>query len=141
MDKTYLLPIIKKLSESNASDEAYFGIFTFGGSSDESYIHANRQGMELFASQLLQASLNTDHLLTDEKPKIHSLPINDWVDEQSATRLYYVQSLISKRKDLIADPVMETFSERIVRLGCGLALIGTLVLAIVGLVVVMRWVF
>jgi len=55
---------IKKLIDDLRSqknyDEAYIGFFQYGGGPDESYIKANRQGLELHAAELLEAALETE---------------------------------------------------------------------------------
>lgn len=56
MDKTELQKIIDTLEKNQSTEDAYFGIFQYGGAPDESYIKANKEGLELFSLELLKAA-------------------------------------------------------------------------------------
>ena len=50
LEKEELEKIIAQLEKCNAADGAYFAINRYGGGPEESYINANRTGLELFAA-------------------------------------------------------------------------------------------
>jgi len=52
--------IITELENKNDKEKAYFGFYQYGGGSDESCIRGNRKGLELFATELLKASIESE---------------------------------------------------------------------------------
>lgn len=51
MTKEDLQTIIDQFDEADLKQQGVFGISQYGGGSDESFIRANKQGLELFAVQ------------------------------------------------------------------------------------------
>jgi uncharacterized integral membrane protein len=62
--------------------EAYFGIFQYGEGSDESFIRANKQGLVLFAAEILRASAHVDDTIAHETQTIIPLKFDEaeWLD-------------------------------------------------------------
>ena len=52
--------IITELENKNDKEKAYFGFYQCGGGPDESCIRGNRKGIELFAVELLKASIESE---------------------------------------------------------------------------------
>ena len=69
-----------KLAAATPAAEAYFGIFQHGGGPDESFIRANKQGLQLFAAELLRAADQVDETLAHETKTIIPLEFkeDDW---------------------------------------------------------------
>ena len=67
MNKEELQNIIDKLESENRKEKAYFGIFEYGSGPDESYIKADKQGLELFALEILKAARDSEELLNNNK--------------------------------------------------------------------------
>jgi hypothetical protein len=74
LNKDELKAIIDQLETANSKDEAYFGIFQYGGGPDESFIKANKQGLELFAAAILRASRDADEIVVDKEN--NSIPLS-----------------------------------------------------------------
>jgi hypothetical protein len=56
MTKEELQEIIGRFNEEELKQLGLFGIFQYGGGSDESFIRANKEGLELFTLQLLKSA-------------------------------------------------------------------------------------
>ncbi|WP_207435398.1 hypothetical protein [Sabulibacter ruber] len=141
MEKEDLQRIIHQLEASNSKEEAHFGIYSVQGH-DESFIHANKQGLELFAVGLLKASLITEETIL-ENPKA-VIPLNygeDWIDEESHTLIQYIEPSIEKRNRTVPEPAKETWSDKAMKVGCISGLVFALVSGVVGLVTIVRWIF
>jgi hypothetical protein len=90
MTPTKLQQIITELETTNSPQEAYFAINTFGGGHDESYIQANKQGLELFAAQLLKASHDFDAAKESKEQSVIDLDYEqEWIDGEVI--IQYVQ--------------------------------------------------
>ena len=66
--------IIEQLRRYIREDDATFGIFQYGGGADESYIKADKQGLRLFALELLMAAQKSNEILHDKEKSI--IPID-----------------------------------------------------------------
>lgn len=66
MEKDELQQIIDRLEATHSKDDAYFGIFEYGGDPDESFIKANKQGLGLFAAELLKAASRDAEGIADD---------------------------------------------------------------------------
>ena len=53
--------IIGELESVASKEKGYFSMWQYGGGPDESFIKANRDGLRLYAIELLKASLETDN--------------------------------------------------------------------------------
>ncbi|MBK7127838.1 MAG: hypothetical protein IPM74_14625 [Crocinitomicaceae bacterium] len=138
MNKDELQKIIDQLESSNSKEDAYFGIFDFGHESGESFVKANKEGLELFATELLKASRDADEIVADEKKKIINVEYNAaWIDGD--TLIQYVQPSIEKRVNAKFEPPKQTWLGRIAGAGC-LALILIAVAAFaIGLFTMFSW--
>ncbi|TAJ12589.1 hypothetical protein DMA11_12325 [Marinilabiliaceae bacterium JC017] len=140
MEKEELQNIINLLETGNSKDDAYFGIFEYGGGSDESYIKANKQGLELFAADLLKASRDSEEIVLDNERDIYSLDYGEeWIDDESGTFIQYVELIIEKRKKEKKKPYKETWKDDAAKIGC---IGGVLIIAIsivVGLITMISW--
>jgi hypothetical protein len=134
---------IKELIEqlkSDAGDEAFFGVFKYGSRSEESFIKANKEGLKLFASQILEAINQVDHTISDETKNI--IPIDyDWTDEDSDTCIQYIEPVVysTDKKKVIEEP--ESLKDKAIKYGCFAGLIFLLVAALTGVVTILKWVF
>lgn len=86
-----LQKIIHLFEEDELKRLGIFGILQYGGGSDESYIRANKEGLQLFALELLKSVGSIEKTLAGTEKNI--IPLNydeDWVDESSDTIIQYV---------------------------------------------------
>jgi hypothetical protein len=142
MTKEELQEIIGRFNEEELKQLGLFGIFQYGGGSDESFIRANKEGLELFTLQLLKSARDIELILADKKKR--SIPFEDhenWVDENSDIFIHYVEPLADKQMLKLKLDRKLTFVDRISLLGCGLIGIILIISVIVGLVAIFKWLF
>jgi hypothetical protein len=134
---------IKEFIEQLKADtggDPYFGVFKYGSTSDESYIKANKQGLKLFASQILEAVNQVDQTRSDETKNI--IPLDyDWTDDNSDTIVQYIEPVVysTDKKKVIEEP--ESLKDKAIKYGCFAGLIFLLVAAFTGIVTILKWLF
>jgi len=142
LKKEELQKIIDQFDEDELKRKAIFGISQYGGGSDESFIRANKEGLELFALELLKSARDTENLLSD--PEKNIIPFNyyeDWVDENSDTFIQYVEQIANKQKIKPKSEHKLTFVDKLMPFGCGIIAITLIISIVVGLVTVFKWLF
>lgn len=98
MTEDELQNIINKFDETELKKQAIWGVFQYGGGPDESFIKANKEGLELFALELLKASIESNKVIEDKKDKIITLDYyGDWNYENADTYLQYIELTDEKR--------------------------------------------
>ncbi|MDR6967851.1 hypothetical protein J2X31_001865 [Flavobacterium arsenatis] len=137
MTKEELQKIIDQFHEEVLREEAIFGIFQYGGASDESHVKANKEGIELFALKLLKASRDLDDNST------LSIPFDDenWLDENSDTFIHYIQFTTEKKKAKTEDSYKETFVDKLIPFGCLSIVVAILLTTIIGFLTIFKWIF
>ena len=142
MNKEDLQNIIDKLEKEDRKEKAYFGIFEYGGGPDESFIKANKQGLELFAIELLKAARDTEGLLKNETEKsVFPLGFDeDWVDDDCSTYIQYVEPTNEIRTNVKQEPYVETWTDKTMKFGCISAILIAIISAIVGIVTIIKWI-
>ena len=140
MNKEELNRIIELLENSNSKEEAYFAIQEYGGGPNESFIKANKDGLELYAAQLLKASLNSDEIINDEIKNLIPLEYEEgWVEGEIF--IHYVEPIDGKEIDNEKEKYKETFIDKLIPIGCITILLVIIVSAIVGVVSIFKWLF
>ncbi|WP_294671300.1 hypothetical protein [uncultured Fluviicola sp.] len=142
MTKEELQKIIEQFDEEELKQQGIFGIATYGGDSDESFIRANKEGLELFALELLKSAKDFEGMLVDKTKR--SIPFGadeNWIDENSDAFIHYIEPLADKQKLEPRSDYKMTIVDRISLVGCGLIGIILIISLIVGIVVVMKWIF
>lgn len=140
MNKNELQQIIAELEESNSKDEAYFGIFQYGGGPEESFVKANRQGLELFAADLLKASRDAKSIVDDKDKTIYTLDFQEpWIDKNAHTFIQYIEPSIESRKHVEHELYNETWKDKLIKVGCIAGVILIAGVGIVGVVTVVGW--
>ncbi|MEQ8477835.1 hypothetical protein [Fulvivirga sp.] len=142
MTKEQLQKIINQFDEDDLKRQGIFGISQYGGGSDESFIRANKEGLELFAVELLKSAKETDNVLSDPEKNVIAFNYDeDWVDENSDTFIQYVEPIADKQKLKPKSEYKSTFVDKLVPIGCGLIAIILVISAVVGLVTLFKWLF
>jgi hypothetical protein len=142
LTKEELQKIIDQFDENELKRQGIFGISQYGGGSDESYLRANKEGLELFALKLLKSAKEIESVLSDpEKNIIHFDYYEDWVDENSDTFIQYIEPIAYKQKLKPKSEYKLTFVDKLMPFGCGLIAIILLISVLVGLVTVFNWIF
>lgn len=142
VNKEELQNIIDKLENENRKENAYFGIFEYGGGPDESYIKANKQGLELFALEILKAARDTEELLNNDKEEsIFPLGFDeDWIDNDCSTYIQYVEPTDETRANVKQESYVETWKDKTMKFGCISAILMAIASAIVGIVTIVKWI-
>ncbi|QNF31561.1 hypothetical protein HUW51_02030 [Adhaeribacter swui] len=138
MDKDERQELIKQLESANPRNKAYFGIFQYGGGSDESYIKANVQGLELFAATMLKAVSQFDQACAKNETIDIAQYTDDWVNKDSTTSIDYIEPILEE----IEKPKLEykqTTLDKLVPMGCFSVLILAVISGIVGFVTIVNW--
>ena len=142
LTKEELQKIIDQFDEYELKQQGIFGISQYGSGSDESFIRANKEGLELFALELLKSARDTETIFSDTEKNIIPLKYDeDWIDENSDTFIQYVQPISDKQKLKIKSEYKSTFVDTLMPFGCGLIALILVTSVIVGLVTLFKWLF
>ena len=132
--------LINELRSKKNYDEAYIGFFQYGGGPDESFIKANRQGLELHAAELLAAALETETEFEIGKEKTYGLD-QDLLDDDSEFGFSYVELKKEKRNDIKPySEYKETWKDKAFKIGCITIGILLVVLLIIGFITAVTWI-
>lgn len=136
-----LLKTIAELEKRNAKEKASFGFYRYGGANDESYIKANRKGLELFAAELLKTGIKAEQLEFKEH-LVEKIDLDtDWTDDNGEYYFNYIE-LTNKDKESNQDfpEHKNKVKSRLLRLGyIGIAII-LIGLLLIGLQTVISWI-
>ncbi len=140
MTNEELNKLIEQFDENALKQKGIFGILQFGGGGDESFIRANKEGLELFALQLLKSAKETETTLNHPEKTIITIDINeDWIDEKGDIFIHYIEPIADKQKAKPKEDYKGTVADKLVVLGCGLVVITLIVSVLVGLVTIFKW--
>lgn len=142
MTQNELENIIKELETKVSKDSATFGIFQYGGGSDESFIKADKAGLILFSLELLKAAQKSIETLSDNEKNI--IPIEfeeDWISEQSDSVIQYVETVKERQPGRPHATHKDTIADKLLPIGC-IAVLALLIFALlVGLWTLAKWTF
>src|SRR5690606_3290806 len=122
--------------------QGIFSILQYGGGSDESFIKANKEGLEMFALELLKSSRDAENVIADKKKNI--IPLNydeSWIDEFGDTFIQYIEPIKEKQEFKSKKDYKQTILDKLVPLGCITAIIVIIISTIVGLITITDWIF
>ncbi len=144
MNTPGLRAVIQQLKETNLKENAYLGFFCNDDGSETCYMKANKEGLELYATKILEASLEMDRrMFSDKKKEVFNLPVK-WFVNDSDFQFSFIE-LLQKTKTEIIDPIKEehnqTWKDKLkgyVILGC---FIFALISMLTGFVVIITWFF
>jgi len=125
---------IDYINEQDLKGLATFGIFAIGDNWDEIAIKANKEGLQLFALQLLKASQQTKNVLLDKD--IDTIPLDsnaEWINPESDIKIFYVEQVDKTYKEEKADNRKETFTDKSMKYGCVAIFILLVIAMLVGL--------
>lgn len=139
MTQEQLQLLIDQFDEHTLKEQAIFGIFQFGGGEDESCIRANKEGLALYALELLHSA----KMMNDESHTHNNIVRLDfnkpWIDENSDVIVYYIESVTEKHQIAPGKNYGQTNMDKLVSLGCLLVLVILAISTIVGIVTLCRW--
>ncbi len=143
LTKEELQKIIDQFDELELKRQGIFGISQYGGGPDESFIRANKEGLELFALQLLKAAKDLEETIANpEKNVIINFGYDEeWIDENGDTFIHYIEPIADKQKITPKPEHKSTFVDKLMPYGCGLLAIILVISFVVGVVAVFKWLF
>jgi len=133
--------IINRLRDEKKLEEAYIGFFDLSDSSYESYIKANRQGLEIYAANLLEAAITK----YSGKSKSHGLDVD--IQDEEADYIFQFVDLTKEKKEDIKPNIKteETWKDKASNFGCItlviLIFVSIIAIGIIGLITVFKWAF
>jgi hypothetical protein len=136
-----LQDITERIKSDAVIPDATFGVFIQADVSDECYIRANKDGLLLFAGQLLQAVKKFETPYTDKRAGIFSIDQTEWIDDESDIRLLYIENAIDAHKPKENVKKASPIVEKITQIGCFAILIFLIISLFVGVSKIWRWIF
>jgi hypothetical protein len=134
-----LQQIIDQFDEHALRQQGIFGIYQYGGGPDESFIRANKEGLELYALELLKSAKRMEGIPVNKG--VNSIPFDeDWTEESSDMHLHYIEPVTRKQK-IKSDEEHKRFISKLLPYGCGLIFIILLIAIIVGFETMFKWLF
>ena len=128
-----------KLLTDKVKEEATFGVYRYGGGSDESYVRANKAGLQMLASELLSASLECDTVINDKEKKVITLDFDsEWVDQESDTFLQYIEPLEGTRKKPIESAKGTDWKNEAGKIGCIIGALFIVACIVTGFVAIVK---
>ena len=127
---------INDLRDKQKFDEAYIGFFQFGGGSEESFIKANRQGLEMHAAELLEAAV------TKYNDKSKSYGLDEGIqDIEGDFSFQYVDLKEGKRGEIKPSPdYKETWTDKVFLICCIAVILIFLSIGVIGLITIAKWI-
>lgn len=142
MTKEELQKIIERFDEEELKQQGFFGLAHYQGDPYESFIRANKEGLELFALELLKSARDYEGMLMDKTKRGIPFGANEnWMDENSDVFIQFVEPITDKQPLKQKVDHKLTFADRLGMIGCGLVGITLIISLIVGLVVICKWLF
>jgi hypothetical protein len=133
--------IIEKLEADIIKEKATFGIFQYGGGPDESFIKADKEGLKLFALELLKAVKEFDDPENNQEGNLTFGSFDgDWINEGSDTRIDYIEPLAGREASKKQE-YKETIGDKLIPYGCGIVALLVIVCFLMGLEELIRWIF
>lgn len=142
MTNEKLQNIIAQFDEKELKEKALFGILQYGGGSDESFIKANKEGLELFAFELLKSANEIENIIADKEKK--TIPfdyVENLIDEESNTFIDFIEPIDEEQNSKIKEDYKETFVEKFTPYGCGIIILILGISTLVGLITILDWLF
>ena len=137
-----LKKIISQIDEPALRESATFGIDQWGQGADESFIKANKEGLLLFAIQLLQAAAAADEVVGNKERSIVPLDIeNNWMDQEAPTVIHYVEAVNKRDERSSQVNRRRTVADLLIPVGCGLVALVVLGSFLLGLYTMLSFFF
>lgn len=140
MTQQELQPIIAQLQQQTNVSRASFGIYQYGGGTDESFIRANPEGLREMAITLLKAAAEMAEQASSMEKRIIPFPHDaSWIDENGDTFIQYIEP--SGNKPVAPMDERESLKDSAFKYGCIAFVILLVVACIIGLVTLFDRVF
>ena len=141
MTKEELQKIIDQFDEVELKKLGIFSIMQYGGGPDESFIRANKEGLELFAIELLKSSRDAEEILIENEKNIILLNHEEsWIHEYSDTVIQWVEPIKDKQSFISNNEEKDSIWDKFIPIGCVIVLITIVISAIVGFKSIIEWI-
>jgi len=137
MNDQQIQELINQFDTEKLKEKAYFGFFDDDG---YDYIKANKEGLMLYAINLIIASEKIEKISNSNAIR-ETIPfgINEkWIDRESTVIIHYIQKYNGERPNVI-EPTKSNFFEKLIPIGCFLLFIIFGVSFFVGLAEIVSW--
>ncbi len=131
---------IDELRNPKNYDEAYIGYFQYGGGTDEGYIKANRQGLELHAAELLEAALQTE--IDSNSKKLKTFGLDEGIIDKESDFFFDYVELVKESINEISPTreYEESWKDKLIKF-CFFGVVIVLgVLILIGISTVISWI-
>lgn len=135
MSNQELEEIIQKLESLNKEEDAFFGVYQYGGAPDESYIKGNKEGLIRFAKELLKSSAKKVDL---ENKTYYTLEDNDWIDGMSDVYIDYIEVVDSTTYFKSIENNNQSHSG--IAFGCLFFAVVILTVFVIGIITIIKWI-
>ncbi|WP_437823963.1 hypothetical protein [Tenacibaculum mesophilum] len=134
--------IISELNQNNKKEEALFGFYHQDGDEYNTCIKANKQGLELFALELLKARNEIENQ-SFENGEVEYLEIDiDWTDPNAD--FYFNNIELTNKLKTEKEPIpeyKESWKDKLYGYLIFGIIIGLIILLIVGFITTLSWIF
>ncbi|WP_405378553.1 hypothetical protein [Nonlabens sp. Asnod3-A02] len=132
MEKEDIALFIDKLRSQNSAKESMFGFYK-DPENITGYIKSNKQGLELYAAELLEASITDD---------THSIINEDLIDENSEFFFDSVDIIkSSKLESEYFENQKRSWKDHVLGIGLGIILTILVFCSIIGFIMIIKWIF
>lgn len=129
--------VIDQLKTDNPETDALFDINFYGGGPDESFIKANKQGLQLFAAELLQGSIESKKIIEDKEKNIIPLNhTNEWVNGD--VLIDYIEPTFATRQKPEEPKKKNKLKHKLIGIGLSIFLLFLVICLIVGFVTIVK---
>lgn len=132
MEKDQLEEIIKVLEENNSKEQAYFEVSYTDGEEYGTHIKANNSGIQLFASELLKISLNSEEIINTKERITYFEDTENWL--KGLALFGYIKIISEKPEENKEEEIEVNWKDKIFKWGCYTTIILVIIIFIVGLV-------
>ena len=134
--------IITELEKRNDKSKAYFGFYQYGGGEDESCIKANRQGLELYAVELLKAGIEIENRTFENGlTEVYGIE-DDWADENADFFFDYIEFTKKLKEPNELFPVhKETWKDQLMKVLIMTIIFLLVAFLIIGFITALGWFF
>lgn len=133
---------INKIDDQDLKKLATFGIFAIEDNWDEIAIKANKEGLQLFAMELLKASQQTKEVILDKEN--YTIPLNstaEWINPKSDIKIFYVEQVDQIHEAEKIESDAENIKERFYKYSFFAILIFLGITILVGIWTIGKWLF
>lgn len=140
MTKEELQNIITQFDEDSLKKQGIFSLQEYGPGPGEVFIKANKEGLEIFALQLLKSAIETEDIIINQNRKTIILDKEEsWFDEFSDVIIQHIEPIKDKSEVRIKEEYKESFTEKAIPFGCILLIILLITALVIGFITIVKW--